>query len=325
MTSRVLLVARRLALGVAAALAAALAANGAPAQTPEASCPPQAAVPTPQQVQAAGARARDRGFLWRVSKDGRTHHLFGTVHVGKFDWVFPGPRLRAALMDAEVAAFELDPLDPAVQSSLRGAGGSSAPLAPALGQRLARQVERACLPAQAVAGMHPLLQAITVLLLEAARDGLQAAWGQEFALAGFARARNLRVVALETPERQLAALIPPDPALVEQLLASSIDQLDNGQARRVLARLAAAWERSDLDELSHYERWCDCMNTAEERALMSAINDERNPAMADRIAALHEEGRRAFVAVGALHMTGPQGLPRLLEARGFRVERVDFR
>lgn len=323
MKLRALCIARRLAWG----LAAALAALGTQAQPADASCPPQAAAPTPQQVQAAGARAKDRGFLWRATKDGRTHHLFGTIHVGKLDWVYPGPRLRAALMDAEVVAFELDPLDPAVQSSLRasGAGGASAPLPSALGQRLARQLERACVPAQAVAGLHPLLQAVTVLMLEAARDDLQAAWGQEFALAGLARARNLPVVALETPERQLAALIPADPAQAEHLLAMTIDQIDNGQARRVLARLAAAWERGDLGELTHYERWCDCMNSAEERALMRAINDERNPAMADRIAALHDEGRRAFVAVGALHMTGAQGLPRLLQARGFRVERVDFR
>ena len=31
-----------------------------------------------------------------------------------------------------------------------------------------------------------------------------------------------------------------------------------------------------------------------------------------------------FAAVGALHMTGPQSIPRLMQQRGFRVERVDF-
>jgi uncharacterized protein YbaP (TraB family) len=89
--------------------------------------------------------------------------------------------------------------------------------------------------------------------------------------------------------------------------------------------MADAWERGDLDELANYERWCECVNSAEERSMMAALNDERNPAMADRIAALHGEGKRAFVAVGALHMTGGQALPALLEARGFRVERVEYR
>jgi uncharacterized protein len=288
-------------------------------------CPPQATPPTPQQMQEANARAKDRGFLWRATKDGRTLHLFGTIHVGTLDWAFPGPKLRAAMMDAEVMAFELDPLDPAIQSSLRGGGAAAPRMAPAVTERLNRQIERACLPAQAVAALHPMMQAVTVLLMDAARDGLQVGYGQEFALAGFARARSLRVVSLETPERQMAALIPSDPAKAERLVALTIDQLDSGQSRRVLKRMADAWERGDLDELANYERWCDCMNSAEERAMMVALNDERNPPMADKIAALHGEGKRAFVAVGALHMTGPKSLPSLLAARGFRVERVEFR
>jgi uncharacterized protein YbaP (TraB family) len=40
--------------------------------------------------------------------------------------------------------------------------------------------------------------------------------------------------------------------------------------------------------------------------------------------AQHREGRRVFAAVGALHMVGPQSLPRLLERQGFRVERIRF-
>jgi uncharacterized protein len=290
-----------------------------------ANCPPQATPPTPQQMQEANARAKDRGFLWRATKDGRTHHLFGTIHVGTLDWAFPGPKLRAALMDAEAMALELDPLDPAIQNSLRSGAGTAPKLAPAVGERLAKQIERACLPAQALASLHPMMQAVTVLLMDAARDGLQVGYGQEFALAGFARARSLRVISLETPERQMAALIPADPVKAERLVALTIDQLDNGQSRRVLKRMADAWERGDLDELTNYERWCDCMNTAEEKAMMVALNDERNPGMADKVAALHGEGKRLFVAVGALHMTGPKSLPTLLAARGFRVERVEFR
>jgi uncharacterized protein YbaP (TraB family) len=304
--------------------ALALAPWPARAQTPgsAAACPPQATAPTPQQVQAAQAQARDRGFLWRVSKDGRTHHLFGTIHVGKLEWAFPGAKLRAALAEAQTVAFELDPLDPAVQSSLRSAAPGSAKLPPALDAQLAREIKRSCLPAQMLAGLHPMMQAMTVLMVDAARDGLQVAYGQEFALAGAARARNLRTVSLETPERQLAALIPQDAAQAERTLASTLDQMQSGLGRQVLLRMAAAWERSDLQEIENYERWCDCVKTADDRAMLTALNDERNPAMAERIEALHREGQRLFVAVGALHMTGPKALPALLKARGFSVERV---
>jgi uncharacterized protein len=302
-----------------------LVALGAQAQPAAASCPPQATAPTPQQVQDAQAQAKDRGFLWRVTKDGRTHHLFGTIHVGKLEWAFPGAKLRAALADAQTVAFELDPLDPAVQSSLRNAGAGSATLPAALGEQLRRQIERACIPAQARAGLHPMMQAMTAMMVDAARDGLQVAYGQEFVLAGAAKARKLRTVSLETPEQQLAALIPPDAAQAERYLASTLEQIQSGLGRQVLRRMAEAWERGDLREIEHYERWCDCVKTADDRAMMTALNDARNPAMAERIEALHGEGQRLFVAVGALHMTGPKALPALLQARGFRVERVEFR
>jgi hypothetical protein len=299
--------------------------TGAAAQGHGESCPPQATLPTQPQLQAAQARARDRGFLWRISRDGRTHHLYGTIHVGRLDWAVPGPKVRAALVDAQVLALEIDPLDPAVQAGLRRPAGAVPALPQALSQRLARQLERACLPLQALAGMHPIMQATTALIVDAARDGLHAAYGQELALAAAAKARSARTVSLETPERQLAALIPADAALAERQLTATLDQLDSGTARRVLLRLADAWERGDLATVEGYERWCDCVNTAEERALMAALNDQRNPAMAERIEALHRDGQRLFVAVGALHMTGPQALPALLAARGFRVERVEFR
>ncbi len=311
----------------------ALAAFGAYAQDtpigvraqPAASCPPPATAPTPQQLQTAQAQARDRGFLWRLSKDGRTHHLFGTIHVGKLAWAFPGPKLRAALQDAQVMAFELDPLDPAVQGSLRNGSAGRAKLPPPLDARLARQIEHACLPAQALAGLHPMMQAMTAMIVDAARDGLQAGYGQEIVLAGLARARQLRTVSLETPERQLAALIPADAALAERYLSSTLDQMQSGLGRKVLLRMAEAWERSDLQAIEDYERWCECIKSADDKAMLAALNDARNPAMADRIEALHGKGQRLFIAVGALHMTGPEALPALLRARGFRVERVDFR
>jgi uncharacterized protein len=300
-----------------------LVALGAQAQA-GASCPPQASPPTPQQMQEAMARAQDRGFLWRISKDGRTSHLFGTIHVGKLDWAVPGPKLRAALMEAETLALELDPLDPGVQAAMAKPMPALTLPSP-LAEQLSRQLARACLPAQVVAAMHPMMQAMTVSIIDAARDGLYVAFGQEFTLAGFARARQLPLVSLETPERQMAALIPADAATARKLVASTLEQIDSGLARRVLARMADAWARGDLNELASYEKWCDCVNTPEDRAMLGAINDDRNPDMADKIAALHGQGKRVLAAVGALHMTGPKALTELLKARGFRVERVDFR
>ena len=287
-------------------------------------CPQPLAQPTPQQLQEAASRARDRGVLWRVSKDGRTHHLYGTIHVGTLDWMFPGPKLREAMMAAQVVALEIDPTDPSVQAAVARAGNMPRPeLASALVERMKQQIERACLP-PALHTAHPMIQAITLSVVEAMRANLRPEFAQELALAGFARARGVPVTSLETPERQIAALMPADPARIPTLMTRMLDQLEAGQSRRYLRRLTELWERGDLDELAGYERWCECVSTSEEKAMMAAINDDRNPQIADKITELHANGKVLLVAVGALHMTGPKSLTSLLTGRGFSVERVAF-
>ncbi len=42
---------------------------------------------------------------------------------------------------------------------------------------------------------------------------------------------------------------------------------------------------------------------------MKRLLDERNPALAERIDALHAGRQAVFAAVGSLHMVGPNGLP----------------
>jgi uncharacterized protein len=106
------------------------------------------------------------------------------------------------------------------------------------------------------------------------------------------------------------------------LLDQALDQLDDGQARTTLVRLAQAWSDGDLDTIAHYEQWCECARDDAERAFLARLNDDRNPALAERIAALHARGDAVFAAVGALHMTGARALPALLRERGFTVERV---
>lgn len=286
-----------------------------------ATCPPAPVAPTPAQLQAA--QQRDRGVLWKLQRDGRSSWLYGTLHVGKAEWMTPGPRVAAALAASSVLALEIDPTDGGTQGDLAAGDGEPLPaLPPALRERLARQIAAACLPEGALAGMHPAMQAVVLSVLQARWIGLDPGYAQELALALGARQAGRRIVALESVALQKQVLVPqqPDQALaqVEQTLAA----LESGQGRQVLQRLAQAWERSDLATLEDYERWCDCVRDADERAAMQALNDARNPALADGIEALHREGRPVFAAVGALHMTGPAALPRLLAARGFVVERV---
>jgi uncharacterized protein YbaP (TraB family) len=313
-------------LGVLLGLLAGLATL-AGAQTPAERCPPVPTPPTAEQVQAAQGTARDRGFLWRITKDGRASYLYGTIHVGKLEWVAPGPTIRGALDNAGVLALELDVSDPATLRKLQLALAPKTwdpPVAPALRRELAQQTAKACLPPGALDDQKPAAQAVTLAVLEARWEGLDAAYAQELVLGQIAQSRAVPIVALESVDEQVSALLPASAAETGQFIESALAQIGSGAARRATRRLAQAWAEGRLDELANYEQWCECVKSEDDRRLLRRLNDERNPALASRIDRVHGRGRSVFVGVGALHMTGPQALPQLLRQRGFDVERVEL-
>jgi uncharacterized protein YbaP (TraB family) len=296
------------------------------AQASQPSCPPVAQAPTPEQLQAAQAAAKDRGALWRLRKDGRVSYLYGTVHVGKLDWVFPGPQLQAALRATEVLAVEVNPMDPAFMAEVQAAQTQAAQLTLTSAEqaRLDAEADAACLPRTALAALHPVMQAVTYVSLAGRRDGLDPAYAQELVLLGAAQATQRPVVALESVASQMAVLLPVDAAEARALLNQTLDSLQRQESRTSLRRVSQAWERGDLDAMESPAKLCDCVPTAQELQFLRRLNDDRNPGLADRIAEEHGKGKAVFAAVGALHMTGAQALPGLLKARGFEVERVPF-
>ncbi len=295
-------------------LAWAAAAEPAPA------CPP----PVPAQAATAPERDRDRGLLWRITRDGRSSWLYGTLHVGKPAWRRFGPQVTAALRASDVLALEIDPADPALLAALAELQPTSL-LPETLQARLDQAYARACLSRDAMATLHPVLQATSLTVLEARWLGMDPAYAMEQLLAAQVRANGRRVVSLETAAQQKAVLVPDDPVEALAVVEQSLAQLEDRSARRVIERMAQAWEAGDLAAMEDYASWCECAVTEADKAAMRRLNDERNGPLAAGIEAQHRQGRRVFAAVGALHMTGAQSLPRLLEQRGFRVERVPFK
>lgn len=307
-------------LGGPAALALALVLLVASAAAHGASCPPP--LPNPSD----SAPARDRGLLWKATRDGRSLYLYGTLHVGKPQWKRLGPATAAALKASDTLALEVDPNDPEIlkaMSELR----HPREMPPELQQRLAKAFERACMASEALAALHPVLQASTLTMLEARWLGMDPGYAAEQVLLGaIAAAKPVRkLVALESAVQQLQALVPAEDAEAHTVLDQSLQQLEDQSARRVLARLAVAWEDGNQAVLEAYEQWCECADSEADRDFMRKLNDERNTGLAAGIAAQHKAGRRVFAAVGALHMTGPQSIPKLLAQQGFKVERISFR
>jgi len=128
------------------------AASPALGQEPANCPPPPPAALTAQQVQEGIAQAQDRGFLWQVTKDGHSSYLYGTIHVVRREWVFPGPRLQQVLREIDTIALEVDLLNPKIRQRLspdstRPAAATEIPAS--LQERIRRRMAFECLPGHA--------------------------------------------------------------------------------------------------------------------------------------------------------------------------------
>ena len=289
-------------------------------------CPPPAAPLSAEAAVAAKRDARDHGFLWRITKDGHSSFLYGTIHAARPDWMFPGPTVLEAMQSSDTVALELDALDADIQSQL---GASLAamriePLPAPLARRLEQRRTAECIDAAGWSRLPPEFQIATLTMLAGRRDGLDPAYAIDIVLAGTAREMGKPVVSLEAPESQTDALQMPTRAGTIALVQSGLDDLDAGRSRPLVRRIAKAWVDSDYAELSRYTKWCGCMRTPAERAAMKRLLDDRNPALAEGIDTLHAAGRSVFAAVGSLHLFGTRGLPALLKQRGYKIEQGVF-
>ncbi|MDB6063507.1 MAG: GumN family protein [Verrucomicrobiaceae bacterium] len=290
-----------------------------------ADCLPLPQAPTPEVMQQLAATAQDRGFLWKLSKDGHDSWLYGTMHVGKLDWIMPGPLVSSAMRSSEVFALELDPTDPATVQKLaelsqQGAGQIPAALRP----RLKKQLEAVCMAESAIDQFNPILLLSTIEVQALRKQGLEFAYGVESVLIGYARTAHKKIIPLETAESQMAALLGDDGKVDMVEFEAALTELEKDGAQTVADRLALAWAQGDIADLQRYENWCDCLNTPIQREEMKRLLDDRNGPLADSIDALHRQGKPIFVGVGALHMMGVQGLPALLQRKGYVVLPIAF-
>jgi uncharacterized protein YbaP (TraB family) len=289
-----------------------------------AACPPSAIA----SLEKPGIGLRngvDRGVLWRIERDGRTSWLYGTIHVGRGDWVRPGPTVQKALAQADTLALELDLRDEATARAM------ARPADPELlarmlsgerARRLERQNSEACVPPGTLSKLQPILQVTALAGLAGRADGLYPEFGVDETLAVSARNSSKPIVALENAAEQIRVLTGESEAEETEQVDAALDELESGKLRGQLKELADVWARSDAAKLASYPEWCDCLKTPAEQRLMKRLLDDRNPNLADGIERLHAGGKGVFAAVGALHMIGPQGLPTLMAARGFTVTPV---
>ena len=87
------------------------------------------------------------------------------------------------------------------------------------------------------------------------------------------------------------------------------------------AKMISLYTEEDLAGLSSYGQRYSFSDNSLYETLTERLLTRRNRIMVERMQAALETGN-AFIAVGALHLSGEEGILALLERRGFEITRV---
>ncbi len=276
-------------------------------------CPPEPMPLEQQRAYIEQAPAKNAGFLWRIEKDGRTSWLYGTMHQMHIDFAKPGMQVMFGMRSSDVLAPEINIYDPQTPVSTNHTNFMVSQLQL---ERLKKLYSSDCLTGEAnKLFLFPLLTS------QAQRQHLSWGYSPDARLMQIAKRSNKPIVQLETLELQFKALNPRSQSEFDAQLEAGLGSIESGEYQRNLLQMAKAWQTNDLEYFSKVE----AQISASAPEFIVRLNDERNLGMAQKIDAMHMEGKRVFVAVGALHMTGKHGLPKLMREKGYAVHFVHLK
>ncbi|MYN25873.1 TraB/GumN family protein [Duganella levis] len=285
-----------------------------------------------QLVFAAGTletSLQHRGQLFRVTHDGKTSYLYGTIHVGR-DGFYPLDAVASrALLDSTALVIELDIReDKQFQVALARHGrypeGDSIQnhLTPATLDKTVQALARAGIALSTVQQYKPWLIANLLVGAEMEKNGYQRSQAVEFALLAAAQKQDKTVRELESADYQLSLFDTLDAQQQEQYLLENLADLADGDSLKKSQALIEAWnaaDRSGIQAAWHNATSGDSISAG---FMNRVLLGKRNPEMAANIERIMQQDQVAFVGVGLLHLVGDDGLPQLLKRRGYQVEQL---
>lgn len=283
-------------------------------------------------VSAAGntdPASQRRGQLYRITHDGKTSYLFGTIHVGK-DGVYPlDPEVSRALLDSKTLVIELDirqdaPFQKALARHGRYADGGLVQnhLTSATLNKMVQALAKAGMSLQSVQHYKPWLIANLLVGAELDSHGFERSQAVEYALLAAAQKQDKTVHELESAEYQLGLFDMLDPRQQEQYLLESMADLASGSSLKRSQALIDAWNSADAPGIKAAWQTATTGDSISAGFMQRVLLGKRNPEMAANIERIMQQDQVAFVGVGLLHLVGDDGLPQLLKRRGYQVEQL---
>lgn len=285
----------------------------------------------------AAATANGNGVFWKVTGGAAAPSwLFGTIHKADPRVLALPDAVENALERADTLAVEL------VDAGDRGAVGAligndpdlvmmppgeslSDHIDPATIRRLSGFLEARGMRYDMIANLQPWISTgmLAVSLCDLAAGG-PAGTILDTHLVNLARERDMEVVGLETLRGQLTALSEVDRQLYFDAIADIARLHARGLYEPLLQTLTELYLDGDIAAIMPIQMYYSAAtpgDIAQVEKFLERIVNVRNAEMADKAAALIAR-KSTVVAVGALHLSGENGLVAALRERGYTVTRV---
>jgi uncharacterized protein YbaP (TraB family) len=280
-----------------------------------------------QWISACGESTTDvKGVYWVAMQGNKSIWLVPTLHKAPAPIGLP-QRLARAVAAAEALAVELDPTDSETAAVAANCDRVAALVLPgvdvdvATSAKLDRLLEAAKAPASAK-GLHPYVKA-TIAAVHVTRDW-SLANGLDLKMIREARAHGKPVVPLESACEWFDAVATAAKQMSSRefgvMIQETLLDISSGWSTEFFSTYTTAWGTGDFEALARlFAVWRQRLPVTSQFQL--AQYGMRNEAMLRRIAVRPAARSPLIVAIGLLHMVGPNGLPDLLRQRGWTIER----
>lgn len=264
-------------------------------------------------------------FLWKVTGGKGTAYLFGTIHVGKAELYPLPPVVEDDFTQSDELVEEVDLTSDEQQAGARAAIKTGVyPPGDSIDKHIGETTRTELAAYAKAAGLPPTytqakpwLVGVMILQLQVKQLGLDKSEGLDVHFSDEAQKAHKPIAALETADAQLKLLGSLSDELQDKLLLTAL--LDAKKAEATLNATLAAWQAGDADAMAKVITQ-DFKDHPSLQPLMQTFFDDRNEAMAQKLDEFLHTPKTYFVAVGAGHLVGPQGIVAKLRERGYAIE-----
>jgi uncharacterized protein YbaP (TraB family) len=275
--------------------------------------------PLEENLSAVEEIKHSQGILWKISKKGKeTNYLFGTIHVSDVEITTLPEQVNTALNDSKQFVMEALPDMEQLMLFSQTMFFNDGTLLSALVEKSIYESTKQILASyqlgsDAVSVMKPWAAFLVMNYPPDKGEPL------DMVLLSLAQQNGAKVAGLETLKEQgelFSELTIPEQV---KLLTDTVCHYE--LVEQDFQKMKSFYLKRDLGGLYNYVQRYTVNEKPVYKKLMKKLIQDRNIIMAKRMRRMLEEGS-AFIAVGAMHLAGKDGVLALLEKQGYSVSVV---